>query len=222
MNRSIAISRWSTQQQEMQLSRMSESSPSQSSQSLSPSQTTLPNGLSPKNNKNKVLLAKRFSFFVANEANDVSNDDVQDSCLVNGTIMDTSEYETVIPCSSGEDLDVSYAVEESEGIDNEVNSALNIELEAEAVETRISDELYNEEEHEGEDDDDDDDRGEEELENGDEEEEDVINDNQDDDEWEDDEDPGFVMLKVTEEEFFEMEEVSPILSSLFVRRKDCF
>jgi hypothetical protein len=42
-----------------------------------------------------------------------------------------------------------------------------------------------------------------------EEEEEYLEDGEDGDEWEDDEDVGYVVLKITEQEFFEMEEVSP-------------
>jgi hypothetical protein len=147
-------------------------------------------------------LAKKNSFFVASESNDASGDVLDSSlCITEEAFEGSIDFEVVTPNSRGpeEHLSaVSMHKSDEEGDLADRMSAMNMDLAAEQHES-VEEEGEEEEEE----------RKDVEEEQEEEEEEEYLEDGEDGDEWEDDEDVGYVVLKITEQEFFEMEEVSP-------------
>jgi len=210
VNRSIAISRWSNHQQELQQSQTIESPSPLPTMSCSPS--------SPHNAKKRnVRLEKRNSFIPDDTSVSVVDCSFSKS---NDDRGDTSDFEAVL-LNGSEDQYMSSDINENEEIDpnREVDLSLNGFKDsdndlADRLEERLDvsngvKEEEEEEDREEDDEEEEDEDGEEEEEEGEEEEEEdnAVNEEYDEeDEWEDDDDLGFVMLKITEDEFFEMEE----------------
>ena len=183
LNHSVATSRWSEYQQELQRSQMEQEQPN------SPTLPPLPT-MSP---QQTFLLAKKNSFFIASESND-TNDDVPHQC-VEEEEEEEGELTTLVDITSNSQ-DQEFAASDILEREQVKGESPRIDFSMEGSEHDLSmnkDQPLDMNEEEEEEDDD-------------EEEDEVVLRNEED-EWDDDEDLGYVVLKITEQEFFEMEEV---------------